>query len=104
MVFIIRNVTGGALNIFPIHNFDDGDNAPGEGINLENALPFFLQRLAIDIYKASIIRPCFQADLSQVCRRELFHLSFPIQITHFFLLKDFPLRGPQIRLSPSLFY
>jgi hypothetical protein len=97
MVFIIRNVTGGALNILAIHNFDDGDNTPGKGINLENALPFFLQRLTIDIYKANIIRTDFKADLSQVCRRKLSPLSSCVQITHFALLKDFPLRAIQLQ-------
>jgi hypothetical protein len=68
MVFITGDVTGRALNIFTIHNFDDGDNGPGKGINLENALPFFLQRFPIDIYKAGVVRPSFQANFSQLCR------------------------------------
>jgi hypothetical protein len=82
MVFVAGNITGGTLNIFPIHNFGNSDHTPGQGVDLEKALAFFLQGLTTDFYKAGIIRAHFEADLSQVRRRKPSHFSFPIQIAH----------------------
>jgi len=74
---------GPCFEDFPGSSPDDGDNGPGEGVDIENALSFFLQHLPIDIDEAHIIRTQFQGRLSSSPPPKTFPFLFS-QSTHSF--------------------